>query len=308
MAYYSNANSYATINGGAEDDTIYNSGITHWSVLNGGAGNDSIYNALGNYVTITGGVGNDTIRIKSLNASNNVIQYWEGDGNDYFIDEWDALSPNWTLKIGDGSGTYSSQKSGNDIVVTVGEGKITLANMGSKTVNIEGNYSKIITGTEGADTITISSNYTFVQALGGRDYIYDYWEAPNHSTIDAGDGNDTIQNSGGYLTASGWDPGNYLSINGGAGNDSIQNSGSNVTILGGAGNDYIENQGSNVSINGGAGDDTITIYGTPYSITIEGGTGDDSIINSYSGSDILYKYNEGDGNDTISTFNADDTL
>ena len=61
-----------------------------------------------------------------------------------------------------------------------------------------------------------------------EDIIYNRWST-NYSTIDGGDGNDTIQNESGYLTASGWDAGNYLSINGGNGNDSISNSGSNVT-------------------------------------------------------------------------------
>lgn len=93
MSYIRNSNSYAVVNGTSSDDTIYNSGITHYSQLNGGAGNDSIYNEQGNSVTIRGGTGNDTIRIMSLYANNNVIQYNEGDGNDYFIDEWNPLKP-----------------------------------------------------------------------------------------------------------------------------------------------------------------------------------------------------------------------
>ena len=541
MAYYSNNNTYASIYGGAEDDTIYNSGITHYSILDGGAGDDSIYTYQGNQLTIRGGKGNDTIRINSLYSNRHVIQYFEGDGNDYIYDDY--FSPNWTLRIGDGTGTYSTQSSGSDKIVIVGDGKITLSG-NSSSVNIAGTYStgssgssklitgtsgndtlsntvsgvtinalggndsisnyganvtidggegndsiesgtwekgysslsggtgddiidnygsnstiigglgndyicnnfygsltaidggdgddtidnygsnvsinggtgddfislhagydsidswgnnvlfkyaegdgndtiygfradstlsiggaeyssstsgndliltvgdgkislvgaatlstvniigtlaadsNVITGTEGSDTIQVFSEYTFVQALGGRDSIYDYYSAPNYSTIDAGDGNDTIKNTGGYLTASGWDAGNYLSINGGAGADYINNQGNNVTIEGGAGNDTIINEGlphstkidggagndsisnvgSNSTIIGGDGNDTIRIFGTPYSVIVEGGTGDDFIDNSYSDSDILYKYKAGDGNDIISTFNADDTL
>ena len=86
-------------------------------IINGGNGNDSISNS-GSNVTIDGGKGNDTL---SLGYTNNLIQYTSGDGNDLIqgFDEDD------TLQIADSS--YSTKKSGNNIIVTVGKGKITLA-------------------------------------------------------------------------------------------------------------------------------------------------------------------------------------
>lgn len=53
-----------------------------------------------------------------------MIQYSSGDGNDLIIEEWQPVnSPSWTLQIGNGYGTYSTQTSGSDAIVSVGEEK-----------------------------------------------------------------------------------------------------------------------------------------------------------------------------------------
>ena len=70
----------------------------------------------GSNVTINGGVGNDTI---SLGGST-LIKYAEGDGNDLI----QGFGDTDTLKIA--SSSYSTKKSGDNIIVTVGKGKITL--------------------------------------------------------------------------------------------------------------------------------------------------------------------------------------
>lgn len=65
-----------------------------------------------------------------------MFTYAEGDGND-IISGFNATS---TLQIGDGTGTYSTEKNGDDIIVTVGDGKITLQGaVNLSTVNISGN-------------------------------------------------------------------------------------------------------------------------------------------------------------------------
>ena len=68
-------------------------------------------------------------------------------------------------------------------------------------------------------------------------------------TIDAGAGNDSIEN---------WQ-GDIVSIDGGAGNDDIYSSGASVSVGGGDGNDNIYIEGSRVTIKGGTGNDTIEI-------------------------------------------------
>ena len=91
----------------------------------------------------------------------------------------------------------------------------------------------LVLGTSNADSIL---NYVL-----GKNYLGD------RATLDAGDGNDTITNSGCL----------QVIIEGGGGDDIINNDGEDVYINGGAGNDSITNGGANVSIFGGDGNDTI---------------------------------------------------
>ena len=126
-----NGGSNVGIIGGTGKDTVYNdtSNIT----IDTGAGNDSIY-AEGTDITVIGGTGNDSIK---SNGTNVLFKYTEGDGNDRI----EGISMTDTLQIGGGKGTYSSQASGNDIIVTVGDGKITLVGAVGKSVYIEGKKS-----------------------------------------------------------------------------------------------------------------------------------------------------------------------
>ena len=103
------------INGGAGNDYIFNE--DDWCTIDGGAGNDSIYNDYSDYCTIDGGAGNDLI---SLSSNYNVIIYKSGDGKDkiYGFDSDDMLSIS--------GGSYSTTKSGKNIIVTVDDGKISL--------------------------------------------------------------------------------------------------------------------------------------------------------------------------------------
>ena len=106
-----------TINGGDGEDTITNGGA--YSTVDGGSGND-ILNINGTLNTIIGGKGNDNISLGS-DASNAMIKYSSGDGNDKIV----GFNATSTLKIGDGKGTYSTVTSGDDIIVTVGNFTLT---------------------------------------------------------------------------------------------------------------------------------------------------------------------------------------
>ena len=118
-----------TINTGAGNDSVYNSGGI--CTINTGAGNDSVYNS-GDMCTINTGAGNDLISLNDY-SEENVIIYNSGDGNDkiYGFDGDDTLSIS--------GGYYSTAKSGDNIIVTVGEGKITLVGAANLSeVNING--------------------------------------------------------------------------------------------------------------------------------------------------------------------------
>ena len=299
---------YSTLVGGAGKDSLYND--YSWSVsISGGADDDIIINSNSRYVTLAGDKGNDSI-IFTEDALENLIKYSSGDGNDLI----GGFNDTSTLQIGNGSGTYSKQTDGFDIIVTVGEGRITLKGAASlSAVNIFGT-EKTSGGlfTESADEYTNNVDGRLLEALGGDDNIIN---RANNVTVDGGAGDDSIVNG---LCQ-------YASINGGAGNDNLTNGGLYTTIVGGDGDDTLLNllalqfddgkikslvsAGNDFEMDAGAGDDKIENFGGAG--TIYGGAGDDSIWN-YGvfdvdaegdeltvaiGADVVI--NGGDGNDYI---------
>lgn len=284
-----------TIDGGKGYDYIYSTGGDSVSIA-GAAGNDTIRNSGGNDITINGGAGKDLI---SLNASigKNLIQYAAGDGNDTIY----GFNSTSTLQIGSGTGTYSTQASGYDVLVKVGKEAIRLKNVytSADALHINGDTitfeNKIIKLTGSNNNVDISRNFVSVVGSSERDTINNYG---NDVTISSGAEDDYVYN---YY-------GSSVLINVGNGDDSVDNYyGSNATINGGAGYDTIENaNGEGVSISGGAGNDYISNYGD-YA-TINGGKGNDTIsLYSYSYNNVI-EYASGDGNDVIEGFNEYDTL
>lgn len=280
----------AIINAGDGNDRIYN--YDDSASISGGTGNDSIYSD-GYHASINGGAGNDRI---TLAAVSNLVQYASGDGNDTI---W-GFNETDTLTITGGS--YSTQTSGDNVIVTVGKGSILLVGAKDKTLNINSEEStEVLTLTKGADTLSNNLDKVTINARDGNDSItnsYGY-----RVLINAGDGNNSITSSGSratILSGKGDDSitneGGYASINAGEGNDSISNNYRyNVTINAGTGNDYIYNyNGNNVSINAGAGNDSIVNNYGSYA-SINAGSGDDSISNSSYMTAII----SGAGNDSI---------
>ena len=263
-----NSGNYVTINARGGNDTISNNGAN--VTINSGAGNDSIHNNSNN-VTITGGTGDDSVENDGTNV---IFQYNAGDGNDIIY----GFRYGTELFIADGK--YYSQVKGDDVVITVGEGQITIdgaavmsrPNITNPPVNIRGKRNEMIVGTDANESIRGTTNVT-IQANGGNDTITNY-------------GNDAL-------------------IDGGTGNDSIYNDSWDSTIDGGDGNDKISNNGGRASINGGAGNDSI-FNGGGNNSTIIGGKGNDFIENR--SAQVTFQYSAGDGNDYIQGFNSTSTL
>ncbi|MBR0059865.1 MAG: hypothetical protein IJP68_00135, partial [Selenomonadaceae bacterium] len=214
-----------SIDGGSGNDTIYNVTdiniqLSTNSTLIGGAGNDSIYNT-GSNSTISGGTGNDTISLGTalagrrparyeVGGENILINYTNGDGFD-LIQGFDSKA---TLLI---SGSeYSTKESGDDLIVTVGKGKITLEGaVGLSVPNIASDYVKVTDSTK--SPVTVGSSI---------------------KTIDASTRTKAVKITGNKLDNS---------ISGGSDNDKL---------YGGKGDDYLSGGKGNDSLWGDDGADT----------------------------------------------------
>ncbi|MBQ6297517.1 MAG: hypothetical protein IJK81_07470 [Selenomonadaceae bacterium] len=233
-----NSGASAYINGEDDDDVIINTSTGSNAIILAGTGNDIITNS-GAKVSINGGDGNDTI----TNSGANVLIQYDG-GND-IIEGFNATS---TLSISNGTATYSSQTSGQDVLVTVGDNKIVLSNAASlSAVNISGT-EKI------AETwlITDKDNPNVVIGTASKN-------------VDASDRTTDIK-----ITANSLDN----SILGGKGNDTLNAGTGNNTLTGG--------EGANVFVYGG-GKDVITDYKAGDAIQITGAP-----MANVSGDDLVF--------------------
>ena len=164
---------------------------------------------------------------------------------------------------------------------------------------------KTLRGTEKSDSLSNNEDDIFIEALGGNDTVNNgynesggYHATTDNVTVYGGDGNDSL-----FSAMS-----NRSLIDGGKGDDIIDCDRWNyeITIKGGAGDDSIYSFVNNkAQIYGEDGNDTICNEGSD-SVTMDSGLGNDSIKND--GKYVLFRYVNGDGDDTIIGLNATSTL
>ncbi|MBD3878918.1 MAG: calcium-binding protein [Quinella sp. 1Q5] len=150
-------------------------------------------------VTLSGGKGNDTI---INNGSKVLIKYTSGDGND-LIRGFNATS---TLSIA--GGTYSTTKSGENILVAVDDGKITLQGAASlSAVNIKGTKALTVTNKtkspvtiDAATKVIDASTRTKAVKLTGNDLANSIFGGSKNDTLIGGKGNDSLWGNGGADT------------------------------------------------------------------------------------------------------------
>ena len=276
--YYTLEREGVTIDGGAGKDSIV-AYAKNASII-GGAGNDVIYlNTDSSGAIIYGGTGNDKIYAddKADNGTGRTFVYNEGDGNDeiYGIKSGDTIRLHSEEVI-------SSSYSGDDYIVNVGSGKITLKSASS--------IVDSVTFMLGNDAYTVPALIEYSES--GDNTI----NSTSNVVVDLKKGDDIFSTTG-----------NTVLVYGGAGNDSLISTGNDVTLDGGAGNDTIQTGGSGGLVNGGAGNDLITVNSGATGVTVNGGAGND-YIDAKNEAANTYIYGEGDGNDTIHGFHAGDTI
>ena len=201
----------ATISAGAGNDTIYNYGSQ--VSIDSGAGNDSIRNSGGQSVKIISSDGDNYIYNDYTTKYNSATQKYDsilpekvtivtGVGNDSIL----GFNETSTLEIA--SGSYSSTKSGSDIVVTFGTGKITLVGAGSlEKLNIAGSEkvttpSTLLTVTNSTTSpLTIDAAVKNVNASKRTTAIKITGNALANSIV-GGSKNDSIYGNAGKLASS----------------------------------------------------------------------------------------------------------
>ena len=267
----------ALITGSASADTIKTAGAN--MTVNGGKGND----------LLTGGTGAD------------VFIYTEGDGNDT-ITNFDAND-----KISVKSGVITTSTDGNDVIFSIGSGKITVKDGNGKNISYIDASGRENVYPDVADNNDVEYNAKGTSATLKASYSKDKFESSDYSsykdilvTIDAS----AVTNE---LSIKGNKKANRIIgteeddvIYGGAGKDTLLGSDGNDEVYGEKGNDSIIGGSGNDTLDGGDGNDILN--GGKNNDVLWGGAGDDTLTGG-AGMDVFF-YEDGDGNDVITDYSS----
>ena len=280
-----NWGAYSTVYAGDGNDTIFTydyGGTSRSPLFYGGAGDDSIYP--GAYdATVYGGTGNDTIGYVAQGYYGGVWDrfvygYNYGDGNDTIT----AIQDDSTLIIG---GDYTRTTEGNNVIIRVGDGSITLLEAANVAFTINTVESSSAAVTKSANVYTWNGrsgsidNYTMGEQINlAGDFTGIGSDESNFKIIGYGDaaGNllaySFMAESGGDLDGSSLSQYEIIIGANNASNRIVAGSGSsslwggnggNDTLIGGAGYDefcYSLGSGSDV-IQNAASNDIVNLIG-----------------------------------------------
>ena len=228
-----------TINSGEDNDSIYAGGSNN--SINADDGDDYIHvysNSDG--VTINPGKGNDTIESYCENGF--VYQYASGDGDDSIK----GFTAKDTLNIT--SGSYSTTKSGNNIIVSIGGSKITIdggAKLSTLRIStLKGGGGSISDTPTSSTTLTVTNSTKSPVTVGS-----------STKTINASERTSAVQITGNSLANTILGGSGKDTLYGKDGNDSIYGDDDSDVLSGGNGNDILIGGKGNDSLWGNNGDD-----------------------------------------------------
>ena len=276
-----------TLNGNGGKDVLW--GEDGADIIYGGSGNDTLNGGAG-ADSLSGGTGNDYL---TGGAGDDVFAYTAG--NDTITDY--ATGDKIYLDVSDIS---KSTVSGDNVIFTVGTGKISVQGAKGERITLLDTsgkeYSTIVGGTTlivndlSKSPVTVSSDVKIIDGsertkavkITGNSLANKISGGSSKDTIYGGSGNDSIVGNAGSDK-----------LYGDAGKDTIGGGSGNDSISGGAGNDKLWGNAGNDSISGGDGNDTIW-----------GGAGNDSLWGDAGADKFIYA----SGNDIIFGFANNDTL
>ncbi|MEJ7928297.1 calcium-binding protein, partial [Sphingobium sp. AN641] len=255
-------------------------------VLNGAGGNDIVIGNEGNDV-LDGGAGDDRIE---GGAGDDIYLYAADSGNDVISEyTW------WT-------GSFNRLILGAGITTSEVRATVSTADQADVILTFTGHTGSITIenqilgdGTWGIDTIEFADG-TIWDPATLINVMFASMSTPGDDVISGTPGNDVIASGMGNDIIKGGNGADDLSGGPGVdGNDTLTGSDSADIIAGDAGNDTIDARDGNDVVSGGIGNDMIK--GGNGSDDLAGGLGTDRLEGG--GSDDIYRFNAGDGQDTI---------
>ncbi len=266
-----------SIDGGGSSDYIYNEGVK--AFILGGTGNDTLYNE-GDHITLSGGAGNDSI--VNNGGKHIVYAFGTGDGKDIVS----GANDNDSILIVEGS--YTTQVSGNNLIVRIGSDRMTLRNAAKKKIVFiasdsdasDEDSAQVSFDDDAAAAVTLDSGIEIGDASARTAAIKINGNTDDNSIV-GGAGKDTIYGKAGN---------DYLA--GGDGADKLYGNGGDDTLWGGAGNDTLwGNAGADTFIyNAGEGRDVISGFGDDDLLQI---TGDFTTSYSAAKNTVSFKFDSG---------------
>ena len=311
------------------DDTLDGQGGA--DTLIGGEGDDTLIGGAGNDRLIGGtqwddDSGTDTADYRAdgsgltINLANSVYingawgnAHGAGSGADYLyvIDNIIAGGGNDTVTGSDGAndlelrnGADSAESGAGDDTVTGGNGADTLDGGTGDDQVVGDRAADLLLGRTGSDAIEGGAGDDDIRGHGGKDTLSggsgdDTLSGGDHDDdLSGGSGADALNGGAHDDTLDGGDGGDVLEGESGA--DSLRGGKGNDTLSGGADNDILAGQRHDDLLNGGAGEDTLR--GGGGEDTLSGDSGND-LLEGEGGQDI-FVFADGEGQDTISDFDA----
>ena len=311
------------LEGAAGRDSLF--GAEGDDLLEGQGGDDTLSGGMGADV-IVGGSGDDAL---NGGEGNDIYEYFAGDGNDTIL-ELNGGGSDRLVFVDIASTEVSLSRVNGDLLITLPDGSVVTVDRQYTSISGRIEYlefsdgvtttigdldldiiiqgtpdddlldgsrfeDEIIQGLAGNDTLASDGGDDSLYGGDGNDILSstDDWEL-----LDGGNGDDTLIGSQGWDTYIGGDGVDTLDLSYSALNFSIDLEAGTLQFPNSSQDPPAEMATGIENVIGGSGNNTIV--GSAGSNALDGGTGSDTLTGA--GGNDLFRFNTGDGNDTVTDF------